>query len=192
MGENPPIATASSPSEGANDTPTRILIAVNQSSIKGYPNPSISSLAAFNWLTQTLIPTAARPNFKLLILHVQVPDEDAFNDMDSLYATNDDFNEMKHGERARGIHLLQHFVSLCNEIKLPCKAWIKKGDTREVICKEVARVHPVMLVVGSRGLKAVHRVFVGTVSEHCTKHVACPVVVIKRKAEETPDDPVDD
>lgn len=37
-----------------------------------------------------------------------------------------------------------------------------------------------------------YRVFVGTVSEFCTKHADCPVVVIKRKADETPEDPVDD
>lgn len=37
-----------------------------------------------------------------------------------------------------------------------------------------------------------HRVFVGTVSEFCWKHAECPVITIKRKADETPRDPVDD
>ena len=36
------------------------------------------------------------------------------------------------------------------------------------------------------------RVFVGTVSEFCVKHAECPVITIKRKADETPQDPVDD
>lgn len=36
------------------------------------------------------------------------------------------------------------------------------------------------------------RVFVGTVSEFCVKHADCPVVTIKRKAEEAPQDPVED
>ena len=37
-----------------------------------------------------------------------------------------------------------------------------------------------------------YRVFVGTVSEFCAKHAECPVLTIKRHAEETPQDPVDD
>lgn len=36
------------------------------------------------------------------------------------------------------------------------------------------------------------RVFVGTVSEFCAKHAECPVLTIKRRADETPQDPVDD
>jgi hypothetical protein len=36
------------------------------------------------------------------------------------------------------------------------------------------------------------RVFVGTVSEFCVKHAECPVITIKRKANEAPRDPIDD
>ena len=36
------------------------------------------------------------------------------------------------------------------------------------------------------------RVFVGTVSEFCVKHAECPVITIKRKATEAPQDPIDD
>ena len=73
-----------------------------------------------------------------------------------------------------------------------CQAWIKHGDPKEVICHEVKRVHPDFLVVGSRGLGPFQKVFVGTVSEFCVKHAECPVITIKRKADETPQDPVDD
>lgn len=41
-------------------------------------------------------------------------------------------------------------------------------------------------------LNMTRRVFVGTVSEFCVKHVECPVVTIKRSPDETPQDPVDD
>ena len=36
------------------------------------------------------------------------------------------------------------------------------------------------------------RVFVGTVSEFCVKHAECPVITIKRKPGEAPQDPADD
>ncbi|KNA19954.1 hypothetical protein SOVF_056720, partial [Spinacia oleracea] len=35
-----------------------------------------------------------------------------------------------------------------------------------------------------------HMVFVDTVSELCVKHVECPVITIKRRAKQTPQDPV--
>lgn len=171
--------------------PTRVMIAVNQSSIKGYPHPSISSRRAFEWTLQKIV-RSNNSGFVLLFLHVQVPDEDAFDDMDSIYASPADFKDMKHREKLRDLHLLEYFVNRCHEIGVNCKAWIRKGDPKEVICHEVKRVQPDFLVVGSRGLGPFQRVFVGTVSEFCVKHADCPVITIRRTAEETPRDPVED
>ncbi|KAF2316370.1 hypothetical protein GH714_041711 [Hevea brasiliensis] len=97
-----------------------------------------------------------------------------FDDMDSIYASPEDFKTHE------------------TEGQVACEAWIKSGDPKEVICHEVKRVLPDFLVVGCRGLGPFQRVFVGTVSEFCQKHAECPVISIKRRAEETPQDPVDD
>ncbi|KAF8010974.1 hypothetical protein BT93_J1570 [Corymbia citriodora subsp. variegata] len=146
--------------------PTRVMIGVNESTIKGYPHASISSKGAFEWTLHKIV-RSNTSGFKLLFLHVQVPDED-------------------------GPHLLEYFVNRCHEIGVQCEAWIKKGDPKEVICHEVKRVRPDLLVMGSRGLGPFQRVFVGTVSEFCAKHAECPVITIKRSADEAPQDPVDD
>ncbi|XP_043687169.1 universal stress protein A-like protein isoform X2 [Telopea speciosissima] len=164
--------------EGVESEPTRIMIAVNGSSIKGYPHPSISSRYAFDWTLQKIV-RSNFSGFKLLFLHVQVPDED-------------DFRDMENRDKIRGLHLLEYFVGRCHEIGVPSESWIKHGDPKEEICHEVKRVRPDLLVLGSRGLGPFQRVFVGTVSEFCVKHAECPVVTIKRKADETPSDPVDD
>ncbi|KAF5746869.1 universal stress protein A-like protein [Tripterygium wilfordii] len=171
--------------------PSRLMIAVNESTIKGYPHPSISSKGAFDWTLQKIV-RSNTSGFKILFLHVQVPDEDGFDDMDSIYASPEDFKSMKYRDKARGLHLLEYFVNRCHQIGVACEAWIKKGDPKEQICYEVQRVHPDFLVVGSRGLGPFQRVFVGTVSEFCVKHAECPVITIKRSADETPQDPVDD
>uniref|UniRef100_A0A7N0VFA3 UspA domain-containing protein n=1 Tax=Kalanchoe fedtschenkoi TaxID=63787 RepID=A0A7N0VFA3_KALFE len=173
------------------EQPTRLMVAVNESTLKGYPHASISCRGAFEWALKKIV----RDNvagFKLLVLHVQVPDEDGFDDMDSIYASPEDFRSMKNRDRIRGLHLLEFFVNRCYEIGVACEAWIKKGDPKEVILHEIRRVQPDLLVVGSRGLGPFQRVFVGTVSEFCLKHAECPVIVIKRRPEETPQDPVDD
>nr|WEY07705.1 universal stress protein A-like protein [Agave sisalana] len=171
--------------------PTRILMGVNESSIKGYPHASISSRSSFEWTLEKIV-RANVGGFKLLFVHVQIPDEDGFDDMDSIYASPEDFKRAKRRDKVRGLHLLEYFVGRCHEYGIACESWIKKGDPKEVICSEVKRVRPDLLVVGSRGLGHFQRVFVGTVSEFCVKHADCPVVAIKRKAEETPQDPVDD
>ncbi|XP_030953927.1 universal stress protein A-like protein [Quercus robur] len=170
---------------------TRILMGVSESTIKGHPHASISSRGAFDWTIQKIVRhnTSA---FKLLFLHVQVPDEDGFDDMDSIYASPEDFKNLMNRDRAKGLHLLEYFVTRCHEIGVSCEAWIKRGDAKEVICHEVKRVQPDLLVVGSRGLGPFQRVFVGTVSEFCVKHAECPVITIKRSADEAPQDPVDD
>ncbi|KAJ3692487.1 hypothetical protein LUZ60_012837 [Juncus effusus] len=174
-----------------NGEPTKVMIAVNESSIKGYPHPSISSRTAFDWTLSKLI-RSNFAGFKLLFLHTQVPDEDGFDDMDSVYASPGDFESVKERDRVRGLHLLEFFVNRCHELGVNCEAWIRKGDPKEVICAEVKKANPDLLVVGCRGLGPFQRVFVGTVSEYCVKHAECPVITIKRKANECPQDPVDD
>ncbi|KAK6928344.1 UspA [Dillenia turbinata] len=170
---------------------TRIMIGVNESTIKGYPHASISSRGAFEWVLNKIVRSNIS-GFNILFLHVQVPDEDGFDDMDSIYASPEDFKSINHRDKLRGLHLLEYFVNRCHEVGVACQAWIKKGDPKEVICHEVKRVQPDLLVLGCRGLGPFQRVFVGTVSEFCQKHAECPVVTIKRRAEETPQDPVDD
>ncbi|KAL3526413.1 hypothetical protein ACH5RR_011069 [Cinchona calisaya] len=171
--------------------PTRIMMGVNESTIKGYPHPSISSRGAFDWTLKKIVGSNTS-GFKILFLHVQVPDEDGFDDMDSIFASPEDFSSMNRRDKIRGLHLLEYFVNRCHEVGVACEAWIKKGDPKEVICHEVKRLQPDLLVLGSRGLGPFQRVFVGTVSEFCAKHAECPVITIKRNAAESPQDPVDD
>ncbi|KAG7981970.1 hypothetical protein I3843_04G025000 [Carya illinoinensis] len=73
-----------------------------------------------------------------------------------------------------------------------CAAWIKTGDPKKVICREGKRVQPDFLVLGNRGLGLFERIFVSTVSDFCVKHAECPVITIKRGADEIPEDPADD
>uniref|UniRef100_A0A5B7BCM5 Putative universal stress protein n=1 Tax=Davidia involucrata TaxID=16924 RepID=A0A5B7BCM5_DAVIN len=176
---------------GVESEPTRIMVGVSQSTIKGYPHASISSKGAFEWTLKKII-RSNTSGFKLLFLHVHVPDEDGFDDMDSIYASPEDFKSMKRRDKIRGLHLLEYFVNRCHEIGVTCEAWIKVGDPKEEICHEVKRVQPDLLVVGSRGLGPFQKVFVGTVSEFSAKHAECPVITIKRSADEAPQDPVDD
>eukprot|EP00899_Mesostigma_viride_P018203 jgi/Mesvir1/26384/Mv16848-RA.1 len=54
-----------------------------------------------------------------------------------------------------------------------------KGDARESLVDAVERHNADMLVMGSRGLGAIKRTLIGSVSDFCIHHVDCPVVVVK-------------
>ncbi|KAJ6792846.1 universal stress protein A-like protein isoform X1 [Iris pallida] len=108
---------------GSSDT-TRILMGVNESSIKGYPHPSISSRKAFEWTVDKIV----RNNFAgftILFVHVQVPDEDGFDDMDSVYASPEDFKSAKHRDKVRGLHLLEYLLVAAMNMGFPVKHGLK-------------------------------------------------------------------
>ncbi|XP_074561696.1 universal stress protein A-like protein [Curcuma longa] len=149
-------SSSSPPTPTPTPTPTRILFGVNESSIRGYPHPSISSRTAFDWTLQKLIRSNAA-GFYALFLHVQAPDEDGFDDMDSVYASPDDFKNKNEKQKIKGLYLLQYFVERSHQVGIKCEAWLKMGDPKVVICEEAKRVQPDLLVVGSRGLGPVQR-----------------------------------
>jgi nucleotide-binding universal stress UspA family protein len=57
-----------------------------------------------------------------------------------------------------------------------------EGDPSEVLVR--ASEGAELLVVGSRGHGRFHRAMLGSVSQRCAQHAACPVVVVHREHEE--------
>lgn len=54
------------------------------------------------------------------------------------------------------------------------------GDAKDVICGAVEKLGADILVMGSHDYGFFKRALLGSVSDHCAKHVKCPVVVVKR------------
>ncbi|KAG0617830.1 hypothetical protein M758_4G018300 [Ceratodon purpureus] len=53
------------------------------------------------------------------------------------------------------------------------------GDPKENICKAATDMHLAFLVMGCRGLSALKRTFMGSVSNHVSNTVFCPVTIVK-------------
>ncbi|WVZ90682.1 hypothetical protein U9M48_036964 [Paspalum notatum var. saurae] len=55
-----------------------------------------------------------------------------------------------------------------------------EGDARNVICEAVDRHHAEILVVGCHGYSYWKRAVLGSVSDYCTHHAHCTVMIVKR------------
>jgi len=53
------------------------------------------------------------------------------------------------------------------------------GDAKSAVPQKVKELEVGTLVLGSRGLNAIERWFLGSFSDYCLKHVNCAVVVVK-------------
>lgn len=57
---------------------------------------------------------------------------------------------------------------------------VREGESaKHTICKYAGVIQPAMLLLGSRGLGAVGRTFLGSVSDYCVHNANVPVLVIK-------------
>ena len=63
-----------------------------------------------------------------------------------------------------------------NSFKL--STFVRIGEVREEIMDMVGEVEPGLLVLGSRGLGMVKRMFLGSISAHCIHHSDIPVLVV--------------
>ncbi|KAJ3021458.1 hypothetical protein HKX48_008464 [Thoreauomyces humboldtii] len=76
--------------------------------------------------------------------------------------------------------LLRKFGTKLMKAQIKCRAISLRGDPRDEIVHKCIDIDPVMLVVGSRGMTGLKRVFVGSTSDHLVHHSPCPVVVVHR------------
>lgn len=63
-----------------------------------------------------VLTTSNKTTTKITYGFLQPVSSVGFDDMDSIYASPEDFKSIKHRDRARGLHLLEYFVNRCHEI----------------------------------------------------------------------------
>jgi len=66
----------------------------------------------------------------------------------------------------------------CEAKKIKKKTIMESGKAGEVICAAAKKEDANMIVMGSRGLNALRRTFVGSVSDYVLHHVAIPVTIV--------------
>jgi nucleotide-binding universal stress UspA family protein len=77
--------------------------------------------------------------------------------------------------------ILDHSLRICSEKNVKVETKVILGDPKEKICEFVENLQAYLLVRGSYAFGPIKRMFLGSVSNYCTNHVQCPVIVIKGK-----------
>ncbi|KAL6141591.1 hypothetical protein ACLB2K_059879 [Fragaria x ananassa] len=75
--------------------------------------------------------------------------------------------------------ILSRALQICKDRMVKAEAVHLTGDPKDMICQATEKMHVDLLVVGSRGLGMVKRAFLGSVSNYCAHHAACPVMIVK-------------
>ncbi|GJP37796.1 hypothetical protein CLOM_g22205 [Closterium sp. NIES-68] len=148
-------------------TGKRILVAVDNSQEGSH---------AFHWSLTNL----AADSDALLLLHVRPPVAEMF-DRESIYLASEEVYALQRQLRADSQQLLDGLAHAATHglegVQVECVS--EEGDPREVILSEAKRLAADLIVVGSRGLGAVSRLFLGSVSDYLVHHAACPIVVVR-------------
>eukprot|EP00270_Netrium_digitus_P006157 TRINITY_DN1841_c0_g1_i1.p1 TRINITY_DN1841_c0_g1~~TRINITY_DN1841_c0_g1_i1.p1 ORF type:complete len:166 (+),score=10.45 TRINITY_DN1841_c0_g1_i1:239-736(+) len=146
-----------------NTDPRVILIAVDNTE---------GSEIAFQWALKNY----CKPSDHLRLIYVQKPLSEIERRLSSQIL---DKLELQSNAASRAV--VDKFMKRAALADIDCDWKISTGDAREAICKEVLRVCADVLIVGSRGLSAVKKALLGSVSEYCAHHCACPVIIVKAK-----------
>ncbi|KAI4307482.1 hypothetical protein L6164_030662 [Bauhinia variegata] len=77
--------------------------------------------------------------------------------------------------------ILDHALGICKELNVSVKTHVVVGDPKEKICEAVENLYADLLVMGCRAFGPIKRMFLGSVSNYCTHHAPCPVIIIKGK-----------
>ncbi|KAI9365975.1 hypothetical protein DFJ73DRAFT_806517 [Zopfochytrium polystomum] len=157
----------------SHSAPTRtIAIAVDSSSYSEY---------AFNWAIQNII----RPETDQIVLLNVRPVVSIPAVYGTLYVDySKEFEEMETANRKESHDLLRAFAAKVPANKYNMRGVALRGDPRDEIAYKVEDIKADMLIVGSRGLGALKRAFLGSVSDYLVHHLKVPVLIPRPSEDE--------
>ncbi|KAI4326433.1 hypothetical protein MLD38_031748 [Melastoma candidum] len=154
------------------DGTKRIVVAVDESS---------ESMHALAWCLSHLLPSDA----VLVLLYVKPPPPPFYSFFDAAgYMLSGDATAEVQKLGTRMVQsVMDRAEAVCRDFNhgVSVERFVGTGDAREVICKAVDKLGADTLVMGCHGYGFMKRALLGSVSEYCSKHVKCPVVIVKHQ-----------
>lgn len=94
-------------------------------------------------------------------------------------SANDINDALEKAAEKTSVELLKSLGRVVKEKGFHVHMTAVRGVVKESIVDFTDRHNPDLLIMGSRGLGAVKRFFVGSVADYCVHHCKCPVIVKK-------------
>ncbi|ESW17742.1 hypothetical protein PHAVU_007G264400 [Phaseolus vulgaris] len=97
----------------------------------------------------------------------------------AFYPANVVVESVKKAQEEKSASVLSRALKMCHDKLVKAESMILNGDPREMICEAADQMQVNLLVLGSRGLGALKRTLLGSVSDHCAHHARTPVLIVK-------------
>ncbi|KAJ8566095.1 hypothetical protein K7X08_030572 [Anisodus acutangulus] len=137
------------------------------------------SYYALEWTLDHFFPSPSTSNFKLIIVHAKPNPTSVIalagpgtTDMFTLVETDIKRAAQKTIDKSKELCKTKGLTNVVCEIL--------EGDARNVICQAVERHHASILAMGSHGYGAFKRAVLGSVSDYCSHHAHCSVMIVKK------------
>ncbi|KAG8369956.1 hypothetical protein BUALT_Bualt14G0067100 [Buddleja alternifolia] len=136
------------------------------------------SYYALEWTLNQFFSHPSDANFKLIIIHAKIPPTSALGLAGP--ATNEILPIVTADLKETAERVMANAKETCNKRSVTAQYEIIEGDARNVMCDAVEKYHASVLVVGSHGYGAFKRAVLGSVSDYCSHHAHCSVMIVKK------------
>jgi nucleotide-binding universal stress UspA family protein len=90
--------------------------------------------------------------------------------------------EIEQNNRLHSIELLKTTAGMLNKKGIQVRAFALEGETRRELQKKINELKPDFVVMGSRGLGAIRRFMLGSVTDHMIHHLQnIPVMIVPQE-----------
>ncbi|CAM8952093.1 unnamed protein product [Rhodiola kirilowii] len=139
---------------------------------------SEESFYALNWALDYVI--RADGGGMVTVVNVQHPFQHyIYPAGPAVYATNNVIESVRKAQEENSAAVLARALQICKSKMVRAETLTLNGDPKEVICEATEQMHVDLLVMSSRGLGAIKRAFLGSVSDYCVHHANCPILIVK-------------
>ncbi|XP_041017589.1 universal stress protein PHOS34-like isoform X2 [Juglans microcarpa x Juglans regia] len=153
--------------------------AEKQPMVVGIDDSEHSSYALEWTLDHFFVPCSANPPFKLILVHAKPTPSSAVGFVgpgaaEVLPLVEADLKKI-------AARVVEKAKELCTSKSVhDVIVEVVEGDARNVLCEAVEKHHASILVVGSHGYGAIKRAVLGSVSDYCSHHAHCTVMIVKK------------
>ncbi|KAK7355060.1 hypothetical protein VNO80_14305 [Phaseolus coccineus] len=97
----------------------------------------------------------------------------------AFYPANVVVESVKKAQEEKSASVMSRALKMCHDKLVKAESMILNGDPREMICEAADQMQVNLLVLGSRGLSALKRTLLGSVSDYCAHHARTPILIVK-------------